>query len=81
MASEITVKVFAYNVAMLDQFIIRAHGFKNNACAKVIANLLARSDNDVIIFSEAFDNGARQDMIKILQPTFPQRTAIVGNDD
>ena len=41
MASEITVKVFAYNVPMLDQLIIKAHGFKNNARAKVIANLLA----------------------------------------
>lgn len=81
MPSEITVKVLAYNVAMLDQFFIKGQGFRNKDRAKVIANLLARSDNDVIIFSEAFDNGAREDMIKILQPTFPERTAIVGNDD
>lgn len=79
MPSETTLKVFAYNVQMLDQ--LNSLEYKNDERAVVIANQLANSDYDVIIFSEAFDDGARKEMIKILQGRFPQRTAIVGNED
>jgi hypothetical protein len=79
MPSEVTLKVFAYNVQMRDQvFTLK---YYNKERAKLIAEFLARSDYDVLIFSEAFDNGAREEMNKILMRTFPQRTAVVGNDD
>ncbi|HEX8355049.1 MAG TPA: sphingomyelin phosphodiesterase [Pyrinomonadaceae bacterium] len=79
MPSEVTLKVLAYNVQMLDQaFWLHHH---NTERAGLIGDILARSDYDVIIFSEAFDNKAREELIKRLQKTFPQRTAIVGNDD
>ena len=79
MPPEVTLKVFAYNVQMLDQ--VFTFDYHNTERAKLIGDILARSDYDVIIFSEAFDNGARQEMIKRLQKTFPARTAVVGNDD
>ncbi|HEY0169842.1 MAG TPA: sphingomyelin phosphodiesterase [Pyrinomonadaceae bacterium] len=79
MPSEVTLKILAYNVQMLDQLF--RYEYHNKERAKLIANILVRSDYDVLIFSEAFDNGAREEMNKILMRTFTQRTAVVGNDD
>jgi len=42
---------------------------------------LAQTDYDVIVFSEAFDNGARKELLKALQPKYPYRTTVVGNGD
>lgn len=79
MPPEVTLKVFAYNVQQMDQlFFLKYH---NEERARVMAHALARSDYDVLIFSEAFDNSARREMLKILLPVFPYRTAVVGNDD
>jgi hypothetical protein len=75
----VTLKIFAYNVQQLDQ--LPNLKYYNQERAKQIANALAASDYDVLIFSEAFDNDARKVMTRILQPVFPYRTAVVGNDD
>jgi endonuclease/exonuclease/phosphatase family metal-dependent hydrolase len=77
--SEMTLKIFTYNVQMRDQ--LDKLKYHNVERARVIAGILARSDYDVLIFQEAFDDDARKEMNKILGPTFKYRTTIVGSDD
>lgn len=75
------VKVLSYNVYMRDQLPGLSHGAKVRA--PLIANLIARSDYDVVTFQEAFDDGARDEIVKILKRDgqFAYRTWVVGNDD
>jgi hypothetical protein len=74
-----TLKIFTYNVYMRDQLGRLEH--YNNSRARAIANFLAHSDYDVLVFQEAFDDGARNELYRILGPIFQYRTTIVGNED
>ena len=81
MTSQIPVKILTYNTFLRDQ--APGLGMQNGERARLIANLIARSDYDVVVFQEAFDDGPRNEIIQILrnQGNFQYRTWVVGFSD
>ncbi|HEX7242879.1 MAG TPA: sphingomyelin phosphodiesterase, partial [Longimicrobiaceae bacterium] len=84
MPAEITVKVLSYNVYMRDQVPdwIKNLDILNSARAPLIADRIARSDYDVVVFQEAFDDEPRERMGQILrnQGKFLYQTTVVGRN-
>lgn len=88
MPPQVTLKVLSYNVFMRDQIpnevpFVKNIIFKNEERARLIARLIAQSDYDVVVLQEAFDDEARNEIIKILstEGKFYHRTWVVGYSD
>lgn len=63
-----TLKILSWNIYMLPRFIKNTG--KLERAEKIGQNLL-NSDYDIIVFQEAFHNGARKKIKKALQDTYP----------
>ncbi len=68
--SAVELKILSWNIWMLPPFIYRTD---KRGRAKMIGDLLAESDYDILVFQETFHHGARRRLKSRLKHNFPYR--------
>ncbi len=71
------LKVLSWNIYLLPRFIRKIGQLERS---KIIADKLAESDYDVIVFQEAFDKKARTILWDIIKDTYPYAIGPVNED-